>query len=231
MIYVSQTQKFKIAYGTTRKTLLSVVPNKQKKSSPSSTSIQQNFSAPVVTNTKKRKAKKKEAQKTIAGSPELAKGYFALAQLYREQDDFHTATNIYLQGLESVPSDDPDYTLLLKEKEKVRTKIKQRSEDGFYHLLPYDILCLIFDDLEYKDLLQCTTVCQRWNNFMVEWPEFWNRVLLGMPNVDRSTLVSFIQGRARELRLNGSLDRGVNQDILWLLYCMENNNFIQKLCK
>ncbi|KAI9271600.1 hypothetical protein BDA99DRAFT_534089 [Phascolomyces articulosus] len=211
--------------------VLSTVSSKQKEKEASSLSKNPiNFLAFTFAGTKNRKAQQqKAAQKMIKKSPTSAKGYFISAQLYQEQDDFNSALNIYLHGLKSVPLDDPYHSSLLKEKQKLLVKIKQRCQGGFYDLLSYDLLYLIFGYLDYKDLLQCARVCRRWNDFMMDWPEFWNKLKLGMPNLHQSTLLSLLHGDTQELRLEGPLDPGLKCDIFWLLSSWEDNHFIQKI--
>ncbi|KAI9271747.1 hypothetical protein BDA99DRAFT_602493 [Phascolomyces articulosus] len=178
---------------------------------------------------KSQQKQQEEAQRMIKESPTSSKGYFVSAQLYQEQDDLNAALSIYLQSLKSVPPGDLDYSLLLKEKQRLIAKLKQRSQGGFYDLLPYDVLYLIFGHLSYKELLHCARVCRRWNDFMMEWPEFWNKIALGMPNINRKTLNSLLRGQTQELRLEGPLDPGLTHDIFWLLCSWEDNHFIQKI--
>ncbi|KAI9271834.1 hypothetical protein BDA99DRAFT_306338 [Phascolomyces articulosus] len=230
IIVLSSTMSF---FKQAHDPVLSTVSDKQKDEEASSFPKKPiNFLAFTFAGTKNRKAQQqKAAQKMIKKSPTSAKGYFISAQLYQEQDDFNSALNIYLHGLKSVPLDDPYHSSLLNEKQKLLVKIKQRSQGGFYNLLPYDLLYLIFGYLDYKDLLQCARVCRRWNDFMMDWPEFWNKLKLGMPNLHQSTLLSLLHGGTQELRLEGPLDPGLKCDIFWLLSSWEDNHFIQKICK
>ncbi|KAI9245088.1 hypothetical protein BDA99DRAFT_576980 [Phascolomyces articulosus] len=196
----------------------------------SSSSKPRDFSATIPAETvDKQKEAQNAAQQIINKSPRSAKGYLTSAQLYQENDDLSTAFNVYLQGLKFVAPDDPYYSTLIREKQRVATKIKQRSQGGFYNLLPYDILYLIFGNLQYKDLLNCVRVCRRWNDFMMEWPEFWNKMSSAMPNINQSTMISLLQGQTQELRLEGPIDAGLKHDILWFLSLWENNSFIQKI--
>ncbi|KAI9244947.1 hypothetical protein BDA99DRAFT_543817 [Phascolomyces articulosus] len=195
----------------------------------SSSSKPRDFSATIPAETVEQKEAQNAAQQIINKSPRSAKGYLTSAQLYQENDDLSTAFNVYLQGLKFVAPDDPYYSTLIREKQRVATKIKQRSQGGFYNLLPYDILYLIFGNLQYKDLLNCVRVCRRWNDFMMEWPEFWNKMSSAMPNINQSTMISLLQGQTQELRLKGPIDAGLKHDILWFLSLWENNSFIQKI--
>ncbi|KAI9244587.1 hypothetical protein BDA99DRAFT_529031 [Phascolomyces articulosus] len=193
----------------------------------SGTSINQSSPSSLsrIVNTKKWNAQQKEAQVMIATSPASAKGYFFSARTYREQDDLCKALNVYLQGLESVSPDDPQYHLLLIEKKSVARKLEQRNQDGFYHMLPYDILCLIFGNLENMDLLQCACVCQRWFDFMLEWPGFWDK----MSRVDKSTLELLLRGQTQELYLDGPFAPGLMQGIFSVLGIEKVSSSIQKI--
>ncbi|KAI9244586.1 hypothetical protein BDA99DRAFT_543993 [Phascolomyces articulosus] len=169
------------------------------------------------------------SQKIILTPSTSSKECLISAQLYQQQGDLNTALIIYAQGLQSIPSDDPEYPLLLKEKQKIAGKLKQRNKDGFYHLLPYDVLYMIFGYLEYKDLLHCSRICRRWFDFMMEWPDFWDTLTSAMPNMDQSTLITLLHGQTQELRLEAPIDPGVVHDIFSFLGAWEDNNFIQTI--
>ncbi|KAI8138669.1 hypothetical protein BJV82DRAFT_285822 [Fennellomyces sp. T-0311] len=104
---------------------------------------------------------------------------------------------------------------------------------GFYELhklLPYDILCLIFDTLGFMDLWRCTNVCQAWCSFMLEWPEFWRKLTIEIPHVKRSMLEPLLRRQAHEFRLEGQLSHEHMHVLLTLLLYSESH-FIRKLCK
>ncbi|KAI9268247.1 hypothetical protein BDA99DRAFT_603737 [Phascolomyces articulosus] len=158
-----------------------------------------------------------------------AKEYLTSAQKYREQNDLYTARKIYFQGLQTISSDDPEYTSIVKEKQKVEALLEQRSQGGFYNLLPYDVLYMVFGNLEYQDLLRCARVCRQWFDFMMEWSEFWNKLALEMPHMNKSTLGSLLHHQTQELCFDRPSNSDLIHDIFSLLSLWENNDSIQKI--
>ncbi|KAI9264982.1 hypothetical protein BDA99DRAFT_39988 [Phascolomyces articulosus] len=174
--------------------------------------------------------RQKNAQNIIDTSPTSAKGYFLSGQLYQEQNDLHTALIIYLQGLQRVSQDDPQYALMQQKKQKLATKIKQRNQDAIFSFLPFEVFDLIFINLGFQDLLQCTCVCTQWFNFLVEWPKFWGILSSAVPkDASRSILASLLRGQAQELRLEGPLDCSLIHYIFSFLGSWQNNNFVQTI--
>ncbi|KAG2222738.1 hypothetical protein INT45_011226 [Circinella minor] len=169
-----------------------------------------------------------KAQKTIRDIPNSAKGYLELGRLYRQDKKLLKALNVYKQGLQVVSAVDPQYTQLQKEKNQVSATLTQRSR-GFHQFLPYDVLIQIFSSLDFRDMLRCTGVCQQWCNFMMEWPEFWQKMSREMPQVNRSTLDPLLRRQAQEFRLEGPLDQGLVHDML-LFLSYSDNHFMEKLC-
>ncbi|KAI9496720.1 hypothetical protein BDB00DRAFT_926596 [Zychaea mexicana] len=167
-----------------------------------------------------------KAQKIIRASPTSAKGYIQSARVYKESGDLQKALGVYRQGLRFVPPEDPLHAQLQKEKQQVSATLLQRSR-GFHQLLPYDVVCLIFGSLDFRDMLRCTGVCQGWCNFMMDWPEFWQRMSREMPQMSRSTLDPLLRRQAQEFRLDGQ-DAGLVHDILVFL-AHSDNHFMQKL--
>ncbi|KAI8138670.1 hypothetical protein BJV82DRAFT_630094, partial [Fennellomyces sp. T-0311] len=82
--------------------------------------------------------------------------------------------------------------------------------------------------LEFRDLLRCTGVCQAWCNFMIDWPEFWQKLSVEMPQVQRSTLDPLLRRQAQEFRLDGPMDAGLVHDVLMFL-AYSDNHFMQNL--
>ncbi|KAI9244354.1 hypothetical protein BDA99DRAFT_610159 [Phascolomyces articulosus] len=169
----------------------------------------------------------KKAQKIIQTSPTSSRGYLDSAQIYRQKDQLRKALNIYRQGLQLVPQDDPYYDQLQKEKNEVSATLAQRSR-GFHQLLPYDILATIFGKLDFRDLLRCTGVCTQWCDFMMDWPEFWQKLSREMPQMNRSTLDPLLRRQAQEFRLEGPLDMGLVHDMLKFL-SYSDNHFMEAL--
>ena len=170
-----------------------------------------------------------KAQKTIRDMPTDARGYLESARIYRQDDKLSKALNVYKQGLQFVLRDDPQYTQLQKGKKQVSATLAQRSR-GFHQSLPYDVLVQIFNCLDFRDMLRCTGVCQQWCNFMMEWPEFWERMSREMPQMNRSTLDPLLRRQAQEFRLEGPLDQGLVHDML-LFLSYSDNHFMEALCK
>ncbi|KAI8139888.1 hypothetical protein BJV82DRAFT_625373 [Fennellomyces sp. T-0311] len=83
--------------------------------------------------------------------------------------------------------------------------------------LPYDILCLIFEHLDFSDLLQCTCVCQAWYNFMIYWPVFWQKHAKDMPQIPQSTLNSLIRRQTNSFQLDGPIPFDVLHAVLLFL--------------
>ncbi|KAG2226664.1 hypothetical protein INT45_001011 [Circinella minor] len=114
----------------------------------------------------------------IRQSPTTAKGYLLSGQIYQNQHQWRAASAIYGSGLRLVyQKANSDYALLKREKQRVMAIIAEKHNQEPSILLPYDILGIIFSSLPLSDLLQCAIVCESWFHAIVEWPEFWNRIL------------------------------------------------------
>ncbi|KAI8136878.1 hypothetical protein BJV82DRAFT_718599 [Fennellomyces sp. T-0311] len=164
------------------------------------------------------------AQKLVRQSPTCAKGYLDSGQIYKRQNNLYTALSIYEQGLRAVTSDDPRYAELEKEAHDIMASLTQHTP-GFRQLLPYDILCIIFGMLEFRDLLRCTGVCQGWCNFILDWPEFWRQLSVELPQVSKKTP---LRRQVQEFRLVGPMDPGLMRDMLVFLTHLDKQH-TQKL--
>ncbi|KAI9496721.1 hypothetical protein BDB00DRAFT_808471 [Zychaea mexicana] len=163
------------------------------------------------------------AQELICMFPKSAEGYLASGYLHEQQDDFRTALMVYNQGLQSVPQPQlscnntwSHYIRLEKAKRNALNMLMEHIE-GFRRILPYDILSLIFEDLELYDLLQCAGVCRSWFDFMLDWPVFWQRLRIEIPKTSRSTLEPLLRRQTQEFRLDGPVTPDSVNGLLLLL--------------
>ncbi|KAI9245238.1 hypothetical protein BDA99DRAFT_528326 [Phascolomyces articulosus] len=107
---------------------------------------------------------------------------------------------------------------------------KRIQQSHFPLILPYDILYLIFDKLEFRDLLRCATVSPEWRNFVIEWPEFWCRLSIETPynNAGKTASDALKHGKIKEFRLAGPMQIDLLRDILAFLSCMKDH-YIENL--
>ncbi|KAI9268251.1 hypothetical protein BDA99DRAFT_535761 [Phascolomyces articulosus] len=192
-----------------------------------------------------------EAEKQIHKSPTSADGYLAAGKLLQEENRLDFAFQIYKQGLQSVllENNPEQYALLQKEERKLSNTLLQQKqiEDGkkidflVDPLLPYDLVCLILEQLQFADLLQCSSVSQAWCHFVLDWPEFWYRASRNMPprvpylvrKIDyKSVLDPLLRPHGaleqEEIQFNGALPTDLICDIL-LLFAHSGRLFTKKL--
>ncbi|KAI8139623.1 hypothetical protein BJV82DRAFT_716532 [Fennellomyces sp. T-0311] len=168
------------------------------------------------------------AQKLIRKKPKSGEGYLTAGEVYKQQGHLRAALAVYEQGLLSVPPTDSQYARLQKEAQSVSATLLEHHQ-MFQYLNPYDIWCLIFAKLNFRDLLRCTSVCQTWSNFISSWPKFWEKHRIEMPQMERSGLEPLIRRQAQEFWFDGPLDISLVVDLLKSLAYTENH-VITKLC-
>ncbi|KAI9264304.1 hypothetical protein BDA99DRAFT_571752 [Phascolomyces articulosus] len=190
-------------FGKSHKMVSSATPTlKQQLSSSSTTNEAKKTCTDVLDTFHNKRSMTQEIVNTQTFAS--AKEYLVSAQRCREQNDLPKALRIYMQGLENTLSiDDPQhYSKLEREKLMVQEKLMIWSQGGFYTLMPYDALCMIFGNLGYKDLLRCTAVCRRWFDFMMGWPDFWRKILGEFPNLNKPILISLFNNNRQETHVN-----------------------------
>ena len=184
------------------------------------------------TRSTKNKAQEKKqlaAQKQIRLSPSSIGGYLASAHVYKQQNNFREALSVYERAVQFVKPDDAQYLRLKEEMEEMSRELTSHDK-GFHQHLSYDVLCLIFEYLDTKDLLRCAGVCYAWCAFMMDWPEFWRKISIDLPQISRSTLYPLLQGKVQEFRLTGPISKSLQHDVLMFLAFMKSNS-IHKLRK
>ncbi|KAI8144025.1 hypothetical protein BJV82DRAFT_656454 [Fennellomyces sp. T-0311] len=116
------------------------------------------------------------ADDLVRRAPTSAKGYLLSGKLYQQQNKLRSASSVYSAGLRLVHPTNIEYALLKLEKERVMALIAKRHNEK-PPLFPYEILNLIFHQLSLSDLLQCANVCESWYHAIVEWPDFWHKIV------------------------------------------------------
>ncbi|KAI9260700.1 hypothetical protein BDA99DRAFT_538293 [Phascolomyces articulosus] len=149
----------------------------------------------------------------------------------KEDRDNSPAVSITsIQEIKHMPSAIVSSPYTLPQKEMYKTKLSEKnaqpsSPGGFFHLLPYDILPVIFKKLKYTDLLCCTAVCRQWLNFMLEWPGFWEKMSVEIPNINKATLIALLTHKKHELCFEGLTDVQYMNDVFSFLCSVERTNF------
>lgn len=125
--------------------------------------------------------------------PKEPDGYLLAGKLYEKQQRYTAARAIYAHSRQRVPHTHKRYDELrlgLKRIDMIRA--------SFIHLLPYDVIDIIFSQLTGDDLLQCANVSLSWNSFILKWPEFWDRLIGGGYNMDPAMTHSFLDVGKKE---------------------------------
>ncbi|KAI8138668.1 hypothetical protein BJV82DRAFT_630089 [Fennellomyces sp. T-0311] len=161
------------------------------------------------------------AEKIIRQSPTTAEGYLVLGSLHMQQNNYDAALSVYNQGLCRVRPSDARYSQLERQQHYILALRAERNQK-FQRLLPYDVLCLVFENLDIGDLLQCASVSQAWCNMVLDWPRFWRRLSVEMPGMKRSLITSLIRGQTPELVLDSSMNDGLVRDTLKVLSLLGN---------
>ncbi|KAI9264290.1 hypothetical protein BDA99DRAFT_559572 [Phascolomyces articulosus] len=177
----------------------------------------------------------KKAQEKIRRSPNSGEGYFISVLLYHEQNDLSSALDMCLKGLECIsPKKYPHhYTQLQKEKEIILEKQARYGRNGFFDILPYDVVCEIFQHIRYRDLLHCIGVCQDWFDFIMnEYPYFWHRLMPEQMSSEHKSLTDpLVRHESQEFRLESGdpNDLNVVENNSVLLPMLWNSHSIRKL--
>lgn len=86
------------------------------------------------------------------------------------------------------------------------------------HALPYDIVCLILDQLALRDLLCCLNVSSLWSDCIIQWPHLWNRLVEELPTFDRTFANAVLRDTTTTtFRLTGPAKSDMTEGLLQLL--------------
>ncbi|ORZ19735.1 hypothetical protein BCR42DRAFT_410394 [Absidia repens] len=159
----------------------------------------------------------KDAKMMIKIAPQVSKGYLRLGKLVTSQPQqqnektYRQAALVYRRGCSKVDEGDPRYALLTTLASDMESKVNadkrriQGQRDPL-HILPYDVLDLIFTYLPFHRRVACTQVSSDWNRFLRHWPGMWRQLdfITGATKhdvVSRKTLTSYFSyTRGRHIR-------------------------------
>lgn len=85
-------------------------------------------------------------------------------------------------------------TMMVKS-EDTTAKIHDRRKDPV-DVLPVDVMLLVFEKFEHKQLLVCATVSHRWHNYMFSLP-VWSRLQVHLHQTSTSTTRARRKGLAK----------------------------------
>ncbi|KAI8148795.1 hypothetical protein BJV82DRAFT_589666 [Fennellomyces sp. T-0311] len=173
--------------------------------------------------------KMEAAQRMIQQSPRLAQGYLIYGQLYKQQGELYDALSIYQQGLRNVSTCHVEYPKLQKEKNSILFMLAtQRPNGNFMCRFPREILYLIFRQLDIRDLVRCSGVCQEWNEFMLEWPKFWDLLWAVTDRVEGQFAEMILRRKTNKLNISPGME---SESIFNLLRLVDDsdNQLVKKL--
>ncbi|KAG2221750.1 hypothetical protein INT45_007156 [Circinella minor] len=148
-----------------------------------------------------------------------AKEYLAYGHNYEQQNDHLSALIVYNQGLLSLtpPSlsllidddekgdDSHSYLQLEKAKQKVSIILMKRIDRSRWSSFPNEIVSMIFNLLELCDLFTCANVCPEWFEFIIDSPDFWERISPEMPERTRLSLEPLLRQKTQKFQLQGPI--------------------------
>ncbi|KAI9489741.1 hypothetical protein BDB00DRAFT_597374 [Zychaea mexicana] len=183
----------------------------------------------------KQKIEQRVAQRLIVKDPTSVKGYLASAKVHRAQGNIRAALKVYEEGLQHVSPNNPQHTDLENKRRETRSALVYYNH-RFQQLLPYELLVLIFQDLEFMDMLRCAQACQAWAEFVVAWLPFWEKVPTYIPScpevIHASPLIPLMcRHQIRVLHLEGPMHIDVLCELLTFLTDSDSCPSIQELCK
>ncbi|KAI8138702.1 hypothetical protein BJV82DRAFT_630217 [Fennellomyces sp. T-0311] len=149
-----------------------------------------------------------DEMKSIA--PTSPKGYLLAGRVYLKKDNLEAALSTYKKGLERVPDIISSYSLLERNRKAVEAEIKRREGPPVPVLrkdstFAYNIISLIFSHLSLADLIKCTTVCEPWFQFIIEWPWFWHLLKIQVPQLDPESFREYLLGQGSTIKYIGVL--------------------------
>lgn len=119
--------------------------------------------------------------------PREPDGYLLAGKLYEKQHRYTAARAIYAHSRYRVP-----YTHKRYDELHLGLKRIDMKRASFVHLLPYDVIGIIFSHLTSDELLQCANVSLSWNFFILQWLEFWGRLIDEGYNMNPTMAFSFL---------------------------------------
>ncbi|KAI9268243.1 hypothetical protein BDA99DRAFT_603734 [Phascolomyces articulosus] len=90
-------------------------------------------------------------------------------------------------------------TLRQKQMKYIERGIINKSNRLYELSLPYDILNIVFGNLEKLNLLQCIDACATWRNFILNWLGFWEKINSEYSQINISTIDLLIRRKTRLL--------------------------------
>lgn len=125
--------------------------------------------------------------------PKEPDGYLLAGKLYEKQQRYTAARAIYAHSRYLIPPTHARYDEL-----QLRLKRIDMKRASFVQLLPYDVTRIIFNQLTSDELLECSNVTLSWNFFVLQWPEFWDRLIDGGYNMNPAMALSFLDVGEKE---------------------------------
>ncbi|KAI3658725.1 hypothetical protein MP638_004594 [Amoeboaphelidium occidentale] len=125
---------------------------------------------------------RRDSTKAIQLNPTYGKSYFVLGRCFVKEGKPEQARIIYESGLKKLKPTDEYHKELTRRLNEVKTMIpkfkKQKTahsanKPDLFSCLNLDVILMIFEHLDLKDLVRMTAVSKRWRNYLTASPIFW----------------------------------------------------------
>ncbi|CAF9931728.1 MAG: hypothetical protein GOMPHAMPRED_006384 [Gomphillus americanus] len=118
----------------------------------------------------------KDAKRMIKTDKTVSSGYLRAGQILRKQEQDKKALQIYELGLSSVT--DPLAIKILREQsaEVKKNIVPDKAKDWLMTALPFEVLEMIMDMLEFWEMIRLLRVCRTWNTILTGMPRLWRNL-------------------------------------------------------
>ncbi|KAI9880788.1 MAG: hypothetical protein M1830_000224 [Pleopsidium flavum] len=118
----------------------------------------------------------RDAKRMISLERSGATGYLRTGKILQLMGKEDVALGIYRYGLRNVPSDNPNHKLLQAMFDKLAHKPSLFKAVDPFLMLPVEILEMVINYLDFKNLVILLRVSKQWNHFLTSMPRFWNHL-------------------------------------------------------
>lgn len=133
-------------------------------------------------------------------------GYLRTGQVLHLLGKQDAALNIYQYGLRNVPSIDPNRELIQRMYDKLIKQCCPPKAADPLQVLPTEIARMVFECLDFKTIINLSTVSQSWRSFLNSTPNLWSHLdFSGTKKSPSATSVAAYVKRSRGTVVNAKL--------------------------
>ncbi|OJD24580.1 hypothetical protein ACJ73_04056 [Blastomyces percursus] len=122
----------------------------------------------------------RDGRRMIEENRNDSRGYLRTAKILQLMEKHDRALQTYHYALRILPSDDAGCQQIKKLSAKLEKRLKQPAD--YFALLPFELISMILEYLDFKSLLSALQVSKHWNMVLNSLPKLWTHLDLSKAN-------------------------------------------------